>query len=39
VELLEVRRAVLVAGPAGLDPPERLATRIDCPVAPELLRL
>jgi hypothetical protein len=39
VELLETARAVMVAGPGGLDPPERLATRIDCPVAAELLRL
>jgi hypothetical protein len=38
-ETLEVGRAERVAGPAGLDPPERLATRVDCPVAPELLRL
>ncbi len=39
VELLEVARAARIAGPAGLDPPTRLATRVDCPVAPELLRL
>jgi hypothetical protein len=38
-ETIEVGRAERVAGPAGLDPPERLATRVDCPVAPELLRL
>jgi hypothetical protein len=38
-ETLEVARADRVAGPAGLDAPERLATRVDCPVAPELLRL
>jgi hypothetical protein len=38
-ETVEVGRAERVAGPAGLDPPERLATRVDCPVAPELLRL
>jgi hypothetical protein len=38
-ELIDVTRAVSVAGPAGLDPPERLATRVDCPIAPELLRL
>ena len=38
-EQLEVSRAAQVAGPAGLDPPERVATRIDCPVVPELLRL
>jgi hypothetical protein len=39
VELLETTRAAMVAGPTGLDPPERLNTRIDCPVAAELLRL
>jgi hypothetical protein len=38
-ETLEVSRAERIAGPAGLDPPQRLATRVDCPVAPELLRL
>jgi hypothetical protein len=38
-ETLEVTRSERVAGPAGLDPPARLATRVDCPVAPELLRL
>jgi hypothetical protein len=38
-ELLDVSRAARVAGPAGLDPPGRLATRVDCPVAAELLRL
>ena len=38
-EVLEISRAERVAGPNGLDPPERLATRVDCPVAPELLRL
>ncbi|MEX2100001.1 MAG: hypothetical protein WEB19_01170 [Acidimicrobiia bacterium] len=38
-ELLDVTKATRIAGPAGLDPPERLATRIDCPVAAELLRL
>jgi hypothetical protein len=38
-ESLEVTRAERVAGPTGLDPPERLATRVDCPVAPELMRL
>jgi hypothetical protein len=38
-ESLEVARAERVAGPSGLDFPERLATRVDCPVAPELLRL
>ena len=38
-ESMEVARAERVAGPSGLDLPERLATRVDCPVAPELLRL
>jgi hypothetical protein len=31
--------AVQIVGPNGLDPPGRLSARIDCPVAPELLRL
>ncbi len=40
---LSVDRIVLgdverVAGPTGLDAPDRIARRIDCPVAPELLR-
>ena len=39
IEVLEAARAERIAGPAGLDPPERLAPRVDCPVAPELLRL
>lgn len=39
VELLEVTRAAQVAGPNGLELPDRLVHRIDCPVAPELLRL
>jgi hypothetical protein len=38
-EVLETSRAAKVAGPDALDPPERLSARIDCPVAPELLRL
>jgi hypothetical protein len=38
-EPLDVARAERVAGPTGLDPPARLATRVDCPVAPELLRI
>ena len=38
-ETLDVTRAERVAGSAGLDPPSRLATRLDCPLAPELLRL
>lgn len=35
IPLLDVNR---VAGPTGLDAPGRLARRVDCPVAPELLR-
>jgi hypothetical protein len=38
-ELLTVAEADKIAGPGGLDPPARFATRVDCPVAPELLRL
>jgi len=38
-ETLDLARVTRVAGPAGLDPPERFAARLDCPVAPELLRL
>lgn len=37
-EVLLIGQVTRVAGPAGLDPPERLPARIDCPVAPELLR-
>jgi hypothetical protein len=36
IPLAEVDR---VAGPGGLDSPDRLAARLDCPLAPELLRL
>ena len=39
VEDLDVARAQQVAGPAGLETPDRLKHRVDCPVAPELLRL
>jgi hypothetical protein len=39
VELLELTRFARVAGPAGLDAPDALLRRVDCPVAPELLRL
>lgn len=39
VEMIEVARAAQVAGPAGLESPDRLVHRVDCPVAPELLRL
>jgi hypothetical protein len=38
-ERLEVRAAAQVAGPWGLEEPDRLGRRLDCPVAPELLRL
>lgn len=38
-EIMAVADADRVAGPGGLDPPERLASRLDCPVAPELFRL
>jgi hypothetical protein len=38
-EWVPVADASKIAGPGGLDPPARLATRVDCPVAPELLRL
>ncbi len=39
VETLEVRESHHVAGPWGLDAPARLGAHVDCPVAPELLRL
>ncbi len=39
LELLDVQAADRIAGPTGLVRPEHLARRIDCPVAPELLRL
>jgi hypothetical protein len=35
IELADVDR---IAGPTGLDIPARVARRVDCPVAPELLR-
>ena len=38
-ETLDIELAARVAGPDALDAPDRLASRIDCPVAPELLRL
>jgi hypothetical protein len=38
-ETLELGRARRIAGPGGLDAPDRFAARLDCPVAPELLRL
>jgi hypothetical protein len=37
-EVVRVADADRVAGPGGLESPERLVTRLDCPVAPELLR-
>jgi hypothetical protein len=39
LELLDVQAADRIAGPTGLVRPEHLARRVDCPVAPELLRL
>jgi hypothetical protein len=38
-EPIELDRVDRVAGPAGLDPLDRFVARLDCPVAPELLRL
>ena len=38
-ELLDLQIADRVAGPTGLDRPDNLLRRIDCPVAPELLRI
>jgi hypothetical protein len=38
-ERLELGAAEQVAGPWGLEAPDRLDRRLDCPVAPELLRL
>jgi hypothetical protein len=38
VEELPLATADRVAGPGGLETPERLAARLDCPIAPELLR-
>jgi hypothetical protein len=39
VESIPLARFDRIAGPAGLDPPEAILRRVDCPVAPELLRL
>lgn len=39
VERLEVARAAETAGPWGLDGPARLGAHVNCPVAPELLRI
>jgi hypothetical protein len=38
LELLDVQAVDRIAGPTGLVRPEQLARRVDCPVAPELLR-
>jgi hypothetical protein len=39
VALVDIGRFARVAGPTGLDTPAALLRRVDCPVAPELLRL
>jgi hypothetical protein len=39
LEQLDVQVADRIAGPTGLVRPEQLLRRVDCPVAPELLRL
>jgi hypothetical protein len=39
LELLDVQRFDRVAGPTGLDRPDQVVRRSDCPVAPELLRI
>jgi hypothetical protein len=39
LELLVTARCERIAGPSGLDPPERMQTRADCSAAPELLRV
>lgn len=39
LELVDVDAFARVAGPTGLDRPDTLPRRVDCPVAPELLRL
>jgi hypothetical protein len=38
-EVFEVADAARIAGPGGLDSAERFVTRLDCPLAPELLRI
>ena len=38
-EWMPVADVTKVAGPGGLDPPSASRTAVDCPVAPELLRL
>ena len=39
VDVVDLRRFARVAGPSGLAAPDALLRRVDCPVAPELLRL
>jgi hypothetical protein len=39
LEHLDVQHVDRIAGPTGLVRPDQLARRIDCPVAPELLRI
>jgi hypothetical protein len=39
LELLDLQAVDRVAGPTGLDRPDNLLRRVDCPVAPELLRI
>jgi hypothetical protein len=39
LELADVHEFARIAGPTGLDRPDTLDRRVDCPVAPELLRL
>jgi hypothetical protein len=38
-EVLAVADAARIAGPGGLDSAERFVARLDCPLAPELLRI
>src|SRR5262249_29587992 len=38
LELLPLQAVDRVGGPNGLDRPDRVVRRVDCPVAPELLR-
>jgi hypothetical protein len=38
-EPIAIADAAAVAGPGGLDSAERFVTRLDCPAAPELLKL
>jgi hypothetical protein len=39
LEHLDVQHVDRIAGPTGLVRPDQLARRVDCPVAPELLRI